>query len=1376
LVNRDAAQSGIEESPHAAKKKSSFKPRTIRCAPMVDSEHLATYLPRRVLRNFAATGAAHYAPRTEQFRGAILFADISGFTDLCERLGRKGASGTEELSAIINGCFGSMLGPVGRSGGDVLMMAGDALVVAWESPSADALRDAVLQAVQCAREIQQSSTGSPGGVNLTVRIGIGAGHADLYYVGVEDHWEMTPEGAPFRQMGVAQSQAVPGEVVVSPEAWQAIQNDATGTPLGEGCVRIESASAPAGSPEIPSRDLAAIDRGMIEAFLPKPVRFLLHDAGEHWMADTRPVTSLFVHLRDRNEAPTLDRMQALTAAIVKAASRFEGTISGSNVDEKGMKFMISFGLPPASHEDDPFRATQAAIAIRNALQATDPEAGYGIATGRVFCGVVGDDVRREYAVIGPTVNLAARLAHQSRAQILCDETTCHAAAARVQFSAEAPLRLKGIPKPIPVFIPTGLTTPTAGAAKMIGHEAEFTRVVRAIADLKAGQSFLGVIEGEAGIGKSTLLLQWSKKAAGEGVRLLRGAAESVHATTPYFVWQGLVSALLGLPEDGPLRERRETLLRVSRGRSWETLSPLLNDILDLGIEDNAITGQMAGKIRADNTRELIASMVADAAAEQPLAIVLEDGHWMDSASLAVAAVIAQRVQPLILLLSTRILTGSKEHTLDPLLALPGAERLHLEPLASDDCIALAAQRLSVRKLAKPIADLIAAKSQGNPFFSVELAFALCEQSFVMIEADECKPIAGLDFSTVKFPDNVQGIIMRRVDSLAPAVQLTAKVASVVGSSFSASLLREAFPIETAESEVTTNLGVLRDERLVVAQDEPEYTFAHAIVEEAIYDRLLVAQRKTLHERVATALEKIRAGTLEAVAPLLGHHWLEAGDGKKAGHYFGLAGLRAVHSGAYQEGLDFLTRALELARSDNPTAEQVLRDAHWQVLRAEAFFGLGRIEDSWKAFREVARLLGQPAPENPQSKDLLQQVARRILSRLTGQRLCPDAEVTRARLLAGSYEMLCLLDLFSNRMASSLSAALESLKQAERLGDSPEYARALATMALASSLVPSRFFAERYASAALKVATRLGHESTTARVREFLGMYLMGEGRWEKTAENFEKAITGFQIVGDRRREIECTCLLSTWTHYRGDFPKRVILGQRVFDLARATGDLQAQAWGLLDQIESLLNLGDFERVRALGDDLKHHLGQSIYGADEIMAYGLLAALEMRIGRFDEALPYAEKALAVMNKVTPTIVYNLEAYAAVAEIYLKGWRLSPAGDPKRAVFIARAREACACTRRFAKIFRIGHARALLMTAVEHELSGEMPEALRLSRNGLDAAKALEMPYEKALAHRQLARLLPSGDRARDGELALAREIFGRLAAKYDLNATDSGQSA
>src|SRR5204863_7367322 len=118
-----------------------------------------------------------------RFTAAVLFADISGFTDLSDRLGRKGPEGTEELSAIVNGYFGAMLGPVGRSGGDILTMAGDALVVVWESGESENLREPLLKAMQCAQQIQQEALKTADGGRMTVRIGIGAGPAELYYVG-----------------------------------------------------------------------------------------------------------------------------------------------------------------------------------------------------------------------------------------------------------------------------------------------------------------------------------------------------------------------------------------------------------------------------------------------------------------------------------------------------------------------------------------------------------------------------------------------------------------------------------------------------------------------------------------------------------------------------------------------------------------------------------------------------------------------------------------------------------------------------------------------------------------------------------------------------------------------------------------------------------------------------------------------------------------------------------------------------------------------------------------------------------------------------------------------------------------------------------------
>ena len=336
-------------------------------------------------------------------------------------------------------------------------------------------------------------------------------------------------------------------------------------------------------------------------------------------------------------------------------------------------------------------------------------------------------------------------------------------------------------------------------------------------------------------------------------------------------------------------------------------------------------------------------------------------------------------------------------------------------------------------------------------------------------------------------------------------------------------------------------------------------------------------------------------------------------------------------------------------------------------------------------------------------------------------------------------MLSLLDLFANNMNSSLSAALEMLGHAEELGDSAEYARALAALALASSLVPARLEAKVYAREALRVAEHLNQEAALSRVLELTSMYYLGEARWRDTDYGFRHAIKGFQVVGDRRREIECTCLLSTSLHYQGKFAERVLLGQHVSRVGLASGDLQAQAWGLLDQIESLLNLGDLESAGAIEGELGRHIGQNIYGADQIMAFGLLASLEQKVGQPEEACRFADLALALMTRVTPTIVYNLEAYAAVAEVYLLGWADPALPEAKRSDLRKKATEACRNLRGFARVFRIGRPRALLLTARELEAIGDHPAARRVTNKSLARAIRLGMPYEEALGRRQLAAL-------------------------------------
>jgi hypothetical protein len=424
---------------------------------------------------------------------------------------------------------------------------------------------------------------------------------------------------------------------------------------------------------------------------------LIHEAGENWTAELRPVAVLFVNFPEPKQVRfDLETLQSLTTSLQKTIYRFEGSLKQWNFDEKGMSLVAVFGLPPFSHEDDPCRAVQAARDIRRIWGQSEFALNLGIASGRVFSGSIGGEDHREYAVIGSVVNLASRLAGKAENGILCDQPTFQAAAARIQFEALPPMRLKGIARPISAFRPISSIVAPAKRSPLVGHQNEWTKLENALAGLSHRQGFLGLIEGDPGIGKSTLLLEWTRLAAAHGFCVLVGSAEAVQSNTPYYIWRSILVTVLGLPKTENPEEGRRKFFEVVAGKDWERLAPLLEDALELGIPDNSITAQITGKSRADTMRELMLKLLLAYKGQQRLVLVLEDAHWMDSASLALAAFVSEQIKGMALVLSSRPVRPDTHLFSHELLQRPDLARLQLQPLGQTDCVALVAEKLAVR--------------------------------------------------------------------------------------------------------------------------------------------------------------------------------------------------------------------------------------------------------------------------------------------------------------------------------------------------------------------------------------------------------------------------------------------------------------------------------------------------------------------------------------------------------------------------------------------------------------------------------------------------------------------------------------------------------
>lgn len=1347
----------------------------ITTAPLED---LASYVPALILRRMAADIGATMAPSVERFPAAALFADLSGFTALTEQMSLHNPAGTEELTQILDLYFGHLVRVVTSHGGDVVKFAGDGLLALWYGD--EDLAVLTQRAVQCGLAVQMVMSPDvwggfesvPVAASLKMRVGIGAGDVTTMHIGgVFGRWELLVTGDPLRQTGQAEAQARPGDVVIAPEAWPLAAAICVGAALPSGAVRLESLidSLPMRGLQIPPLRTDMADA--LRSYLPKAILARM-DAGQTaWLAEQRRVTVLFVNLPGLRADTPLRQAQALMRSVQSMLYRFEGSISRLGTDGKGPTLVAALGLPPLAHEDDPERGLRAALAIQSALAELGFLCAIGVTTGQALCGAVGGAARREYTMMGSIVNRSARLM-QAAAQIardggpaiLCDLTTAQSARQSLRFEPLPAIALKGVREPVPVFRPLGDrlapsdqdAAPHAGAT--IGRQRERDLLRAMAADLSGrGRGGALLIEGDEGIGKTRLLGELLTTARDAGLPAFAGAGRPVDSA-PYGAWRPIFSALV--PSDGPIDE----LL----GADLAPLAPLLRAVLPGERADTPITAQMSGQVRADNTRDLLARLLARIAQRGPLLITIEDAQWLDTSSWALLLAVAERVERVLLAVAARPMSDPPPEY-QRLAYLPGTRRIHLDGLAPEQVRDLLAQRLDVASVPHEVWWLIAARSQGNPFFAEELLHALRDGGLIVVRDRECRvaeragdPIQAL--SGVRLPSTVQGLITSRIDRLTPAQQLTLKVASVIGQNFTLSTLRAIHPVEDDPDRLVDQLFTLQQAGLVQIESfEPElaYTFKHAVAAEVVYDLMSFRQRRQLHRALAERYEAGGEVLTTASAAQLAYHWRRADDAPRAMGYLALAGEQALRAGAYREAGGFLREAIGIAAGLGPGAgaPDLATRARWDRQLGEAYHGMGRLNESRELLERAAERLGYPAPERLRNaipaigRELLRQVTHAL--RRGSQPMAGDATICGEA--ARTYTMLAQLAYYNSQLPAAIYASLRGLNLAEQAGPSPELAGAYAAAHLAASALPP--LAAFYRRRAEAIARQIGHLPSYLWVAEARGLAAVGRGDWRRAGGALTFAQMIAESLGDQRRRSECRAILALCDLSQGRFAAAMGRCAEIYAAGQASGDVQVCAWGLIGQAESTLNLGDNARAALLLDDAAGLLAENLGStrAEEIWAYALRARAALRSGDAALAELLAGNALDLVGRLPPAAIYALGGYTAIAEVFVELGAAAPH-------LLGQARQACALLRQFALIFPIARPAALLWAGRYASLRGRHALAGRRWRRAARLAARLGMPYERARALLLL------------GRPAEAAAIFGRIGAAHELAAAQVSLSA
>lgn len=453
---------------------------------------LATYLPASIVEYYLGHEDTPFKPPfRHRYKTVALFADVSGYTAMCEAMSELGQIGDEMLAKHLNSYYEQLVRIVSKEGGDVFKFAGDAIIVLWPQSEED-LETLTRRAAQCALEIdsQMQNIRMSDDVVLCIKVGVGIGDLSILHVGgVFNRLEYVAIGTPLVQAFNAEhhivaKDAVPngnllevkktyanstGQVVMSPESWEIVKDYF----IAE--IKDDHAFLKSCKKRLTSQSIAYTAGGgqtlqektvsKLKNYVPSAVMPWLDVKEEKWASELRLITVLFVNLglsepellRIAKE-DDIDTVQTILEVVQQSVYRFEGSLNKFLMDDKGSTLLAVFGLPPLAHEDDSVRGILAAVNIVSNLRKLRYTASCGISSGRAYCGIVGNRARREYSVLGDTVNLAARLmqyatANKIQGGVVCDLSTQYLARHRFQFDPLQSIKVKGKSGQISLFRP-----------------------------------------------------------------------------------------------------------------------------------------------------------------------------------------------------------------------------------------------------------------------------------------------------------------------------------------------------------------------------------------------------------------------------------------------------------------------------------------------------------------------------------------------------------------------------------------------------------------------------------------------------------------------------------------------------------------------------------------------------------------------------------------------------------------------------------------------------------------------------------------------------------------------------------------------------------
>jgi class 3 adenylate cyclase/tetratricopeptide (TPR) repeat protein len=1025
-----------------------------------------------------------------------------------------------------------------------------------------------------------------------------------------------------------------------------------------------------------------------ESYTPKHLAERILTSKSALEGERKQVTVLFADLkgsmelfaeRDPEEArkildPVLERM-------MEAVHRFEGTVN----QVMGDGIMALFGAPLA-HEDHAVRACYAALRMQESVKEHSEhvrrELGVpvsirvGLNSGEVVVRAIGNDLHMDYTAVGQTTHLAARMEQAALpGSILIAPDTLLLAEGYVEVRRLGPVAIKGLDQPVEVHEVTGVgvartrlqASAARGFTRFVGRDGELAHLRRALGRAAEGHGQVVAVVGEAGVGKSRLLYEFTHSHRLEGWLVLEASSVSYGKASGYLPVVDLLKTYFKIQDRDDHRGIREKITGkvLTLDETLRPTLPALLALLDVPLDD-AQWQSLDPSQRRHRTLDGVKRLLLRESQLQPLLLVFEDLHWIDAETQGLLDTLVDSVPSARVLLLVNFRPGY-QHSWS---GKTYYSQLRLDTLPSESTAELLEALLGRDPGLEPLRQLLLRR--GNPFFLEEIVRTLAETRVLAGERGAYRLIRPI--RSLQVPATVQAILATRIDRLPVAEKQLLQTAAVIGKDVPFGVLEA---ISRPDEDVGRGLASLQAaEFLYEARLFPdlEYTFKHALTHEVVYASLLAERRRTLHARIVEAIERLYPDRLAERTEELAHHALRGEVWEKALAYLRDAGARALARAANGAAVALFDQALavlpRLPTSDVTQGQAI--DLRLDLRAALMLLGeFGRTGEVLKEAEELAAKLDDRPRRGRIAgalANLCWEMGDQDRAMAAGQRALEIATTV------GDGALRDLADRYLGRCYYALGdypRAIETLKRVveRRRADSPGRTVSLSPhVFLIQCLAETGAFAEgtSYGEEALRFAEVTDQAISLTAACTAVGRLYLRQGKVEKSIAVLERGLEMCQVVNLpvifptaasplgaayalAGRSTEALPLLeqaveratamrrmvdqSLWVAWLsegllwvGRVEEATDLAARALELAQTCGERANRAWilWLLGEIHAHGDARDFERS---ADDYRRALAE----ADELGLRPLRAHCWLGLGILNEQAGRTEEARTALHR-------------------------------------------------------------------------------------------------------------------------------------------------